>query len=661
MQLLKRFRPYELVGENEITIYNQPDCILPKSFFEGRFIPNVHQESLDWEQWWDEQEYRLLNGWSDGGYSVTPEYYYHLNFKHINMLDKDNNPMHGHPYFAYDDQQLFQEVSEAREAGQGLGLITGRGFGKSFDAATLVEHRLIFYPAAEAIISASTDFFASNLMSKALIGINSVHDELRPSFLTMDTKKGFYETGLKGSGADKGKTFGYRSKLWKAVYDDDPGKTRGTRPDIHVFEEIGSWTGAAKLIKCYKMTEASWWRGSIFTSFPLLIGTGGQMEGGGSEDAKEIFWNPKSYNLRVFEWDGEECCKFVPAYKKFGGFYERTGVSDEVGAKDFLDGRREQKKKNMEMYRQETMEFPYNPHEAFQISGSSYFDIPMMEGRYALIERTPELKAVVKRGNLKAVNNSSGKMVDVRWEDDENGIFEIVEHPPWRPDGFDAEKGGKAMFPDDLYIAGCDSFDAVEEEMTEEVENKSPGCHVIYKRFWKAHTLGRMFVAKITQRTGNGTEFYWNTVKLNMYYSHPGSNCRMLYEHTKMGIGQHYIVNKLEHLLYPRPKLDTVDVIKKTSSTNRYGITMPIQVKKHAIINYSRWLGENVENMYFSSMLKDAIEFRFGSNKHDETMAASICLLADNDMFEVEVQEAVRQNMSFPTFRRTASGKMLFD
>lgn len=659
MEIINRLQPYELVSENEILIYNQPDCILPKSFFEGRLPPNVHPESLDYDQWWDEQEERCLSGWSDGGYSVTPEYYYHLNFKHINMLDENNKTVYSNPYFAFEDQELFQQCNDARSDGQGLMLVTGRGFGKSFDAATLVEHKLTFFEGSECIISASTDLFASNLTSKALIGLNSMPDEFRPSFLTMDLKKGYYETGIKGSGADKGKTFGYRSKLWKVVYDDDPGKTRGTRPDIHVFEEVGSWSGAAKLIKCYKMTEASWWRGSVYTSFPLLIGTGGQMEGGASEDAKEVFWDPESFNMRVFEWEGEKCAKFVPAHYKLGGFYENSGISDDVGARNFLEARRTRKKKNLELYRQETMEFPFDPHEAFQISGSSYFDIPQLEGRFALIERTPELKAIVKRGNLRPVLNTSGKMIDVRWEEHAEGIFEIIEHPPWRPDGLKA--GQNPVFPENLYISGCDSFDAVEEELEEEYNTKSPGCCIMYKRFWKATETGRLFVAKITQRTGDASIFYWNTVKLNMYYSHPESYCKMLYEYTKIGIGQHYIIHKLEHLLYPRPKLDSVDVVKKTSSTNRYGIAMPIQIKKHAIINYGKWVATYIENMYFSSQIKDAIEFRFGSSVHDETMAASIALLADNDMYEIEVEEEVENKIVFPVFRTNHVGKMVFE
>ena len=112
---------------------------------------------------------------------------------------------------------------------------------------------------------------------------------------------------------------------------------------------------------------------------------------------------------------------------------------------------------------------------------------------------------MVKRGYLKDILNTSGKLIDVRWEENENGIFEIVEHPPWRPDGM--KTGAKPLFLDDLYVSGCDSFDAVEEEMTEEINTKSLGCQVIYNRFYKAHSVVRFFVANITQRTGNSTQY----------------------------------------------------------------------------------------------------------------------------------------------------------
>ena len=154
--------------DREIVVYNQSDCILPKSFFEGRFVPDVHPESLDWEQWWDKEIDRCKNGWSDGGFSITGQYYYHLNHKKINMLDSADRPIIEHPYYAYDDQELFNGFNEARAEGKGFILLTGRGFGKSFSVSSICEHEFVFYPASETIISASTKFFAKELWFKII-------------------------------------------------------------------------------------------------------------------------------------------------------------------------------------------------------------------------------------------------------------------------------------------------------------------------------------------------------------------------------------------------------------------------------------------------------------------------------------------------------------
>jgi hypothetical protein len=455
------------------------------------------------------------------------------------------------------------------------------------------------------------------------------------------------ESGVKWKNPDTGKEkiIGYRSKMHRIIYDNDPGRTRGTRPNIHVFEESGSWSGSAKLIDCYNQTEASWWRGSVFTSFPILIGTGGQMAQGGSEDFKIMFEAPEAFNLRAFEWDGVKQGMFKPAYNKFGGFYEESGVSDEAGAKKFLDTRREKKKKNIKSYQQELQEFPYEPSEAFMISGFSVFDVNKLYTRYAEIKRSQELREMVHKCDLRFVR-SGGRIIGVEMIQDKNGPFEILEHPKTGEDGKPVRG---------LYVAGCDSFDAVEEELPDTEDAKSKGSMFIYKRFWKPSETGNIFVAKITQRTANASTFYWNTVKLNMYYG-----CRMLYEHTKIGIAQHYITNRLTHLLYPRPKLDQVQ-IKKTQSTNMYGVTMPIQVKQHAINRYREYIDNNVDQMYFPSQILDAMNFRWGSSKFDETMAAAITILADDDMYEVQIREQAQKAREFPVFRRTAKGEIIFD
>jgi hypothetical protein len=390
----------------------------------------------------------------------------------------------------------------------------------------------------------------------------------------------------------------------------------------------------------------------------MLIGTGGEMKSGGSEDARSMFWNPDAYNLRVYyiEKRGrtEPCAKFIGATRKLEGFYEKSGVSDEEGALKFLTEKRARKEKDQDAYDQERMEFCLDPDEAFMVTGGEYFNIPLLERRYSAIERSPDLQAIVKRYTLKPIKDDQGRVVDVKAEEDPDGIFEIAELPIWADPG---REGPKVEPFDNLYISGCDSFDAVAEAIPDKLSRgkmKSNGSIFIFKRFWKATETGPMFVAKLKQRTENGTEFYNNTILLNLFY-----HSKMLYEHTKIGIAQHYITTSMHRLLLPKPRLGMVDVVKNPTSTNAFGIPMPIEIKKHAIKRYSEYIDNYIDTMYFSSQLLDAIHFKLGSPAFDETMAAAITILADDDMHAVLIEEKQQQDRHFPVFHMV-NGRLVF-
>lgn len=626
----------------------QPDCELPKSFVEGRYQPSFHPDSKDYKQWWDDQEKRCKEGWNDGGYSVTGPYYYHLNFKKINLYDPVTlRPRFDHPFYSDEDQELFNDFKLARDARQGIILITGRGFGKSFNVSSIAEHEFTFYEASETIVSASTARFANLLWEKINLGLNSQPGELKLNLL--ETNKDQLTSGYSYTDEfDKQRQGGLLSVLRKVIYDHDPEKTRGTRPTIHIFEEIGAWTGAARLIEVLRKTEPSWWRGMYFTCFPIFIGTGGAMEAGASVDAKLIFESPEIHNLMTFEYEGRKIGKFYPAYSKFLGFYEKTGKSDKAGAKAFLDARREKKAKSAADFRQETSEFPFNPREAFQVSGSGDLPVAILEKRYLEIERSEELRKLVQRGDLDYIRDGS-RIVDVKWTQNDKGIFEIAEHPVWTRKNWEHGKVNH------LYVAGLDSFDAVEEEGRER-RDKSPLCNIVFKRFWKASETGRLPVAKLTQVTDDAEEAYRNSVKLNLYY-----RSKALIEYSKIGVIRHYITNGFEWLLYPRPKLDAV--VKDSTATQRYGVSMPSEVKIHAIKRLAGYYKEYIDLQYFSSLLMDGMNFSFegyDKNKHDETMAMAIVILADDDMYTAKINETKITKQHWPALTRDKYGNLEF-
>jgi hypothetical protein len=366
-------------------------------------------------------------------------------------------------------------------------------------------------------------------------------------------------------------------------------------------------------------------------------------------------YNPDAYNLKSFIYKDQKIVKFYPAYRKFEGTYELSGLSDEKKAKAFLDDRRETKKSNPDMYRQETMEFPFEMEEAFQTKGDNIFPIAILEERFAQIHRNTELLNTVKKGNLHFIMDGK-KITGVEWEEDPKGIFEIAEFPVWLKPGFNEPR------PHELYIGGIDSFDSVLERTTSKnaakQDKKSKGSHFIFKRGgWKASETSRLFVAKLTQRTEDSTEFYWNTIKLSLFYG----GAKALIEYTMKGIFHHYITNGFEYLMYKRPRLDST-VVKESVSTNTYGIAMPIEVKLDIIKNFARYVRTTgASDMFFLSQIKQCIDFRFGSSAFDEVMASAIALFADQDMVKVGIRQVKIENDSFPVYRRDPYGNLVFN
>lgn len=621
----------------------QPKCILPNSFFEGLNPPNVDPMSLDMIEWEDEQIRRCIEGWADGGFAMTGRNYFYLNFYKTDIVLPNGKIDTANLYYSDEDQHIFNEIEKAEEQGKGFMLITGRGAGKTLLMGSIVGHGYSFNKNSEAIVSASTTQAIAPFWDKLQRGINSLPDFLRHNRLI--DNKDYFESGFREKHNGIEKIFGYRSKIRKVVYDDKAGKTRGTRPNVHVFEEIGSWTGAAKLKECYLKTEPSWWRGAKFTCLPLLIGTGGEMDNGGSEDAKEMMYNPEEFNLLSYKQpDAKPTGYFLPAYRKLGGMYEETGVCDHDKAKEFLEKRREKKKANIQSYNQEIQEFPFTLEEAFLISGTNVFDSSLIYARLNEIQRSTEQTMAVQKGNL-TWKKAGNTIVGVKWTPSETGIFEILEHP---------RKDENKQHFKHLYVSGCDSYDSTATEDSTGESNRSRGSIYIYKRAFIRDDFHSAFVAKCTIRERNSDKFYEATAKLNMYY-----NSKMLFEHTKVGIYQYYRENGFIGMLLERPTVAYAG-IKKRTSNNRFGLTMPAAIKQYCVEEYDKYITENIDKMYFVSQLMEAINYVWGSPKFDETVASFLAIVADKDLFEKQVDRIKKKKpLSLPRFDRDHDGYLI--
>jgi hypothetical protein len=70
------------------------------------------------------------------------------------------------------------------------------------------------------------------------------------------------------------------------------------------------------------------------------------------------------------------------------------------------------------------------------------------------------------------------------------------------------------------------------------------------------------------------------------------------------------------------------------------------------------------DQIYFPSLIREMLSYTFDGydkNQFDEVMAASICLLADDDMYKVKVREQNKSGVSFPVFTRDQWGNLVFE
>lgn len=601
---------------------------LHSSFLEARTPPNLPLESFDNVQWYQEQIRRSFEGYEYKGTRLTGDQYFFLNFFPIVLLKKDsfgnilNETDFTYPYFSQQDDYLCKQLEEAHQDGKFAMFMTGRGFGKSYLAMSIAAKLYYFKQRSHSFISASISDHADATMSKLILSLDEI-DKLHPTirhnrlFNSMDK----VESGIKTKINGEDRVDGYRSVIEKVVYDKKEGKTRGTRPDFQLMEEIGSWTGAAKLKSCFAASLGSWKRGSTITCRVILIGTGGEMKGGGSEDARDMFNNPDAFNLyTVNDWN-KPTAIFIPAYKKYGGFWEKTGISDEAGAKVFLDDEREKKKADPNAYYKLIQEYPYTPDECFLTEGSNIFNQQKLAHQYVNILNKPEYQ-IGERGNLH-FKYSGNKITGVEWEENKHGKIIIYEHPE-----VDEEGNGFA----NLYIGGYDGFDLDKLQASSD-KRLSNGCLMIKKRFLSIHKTFNMYVCSYADRPDTAEEFFENCMKILMYY-----DCKVNPEMSKIGFVGYMKERKQYHRFIERPKMTRSDP-SELKHSNLIGTPATPKVFEYGELAIARYVEESYQKMYDLETIEELRDYSpEHRTKFDRVVAMLMCEIADDDIMEVQVR-----------------------
>jgi len=648
-------------GEEEINLIDylvyRP---LPKDLIKWQEPPNVHQDSIDMEDFYAEIIRHSIHGvYVDGEY-FNPLFIYYLNIFvfPVYKLDSEGNPTEdfetGHPFYCNIDRYIFDVIWKAMLNNKDASMMGGRGIGKSFIVGSIIDRQYRLYPESWSIVSSSNEEMTNEAWKKVkecMNAIEKLHKSIKHKKVDGGDNADLIESGETLILADRTtEKRGYLSKIEKILYGIKPDKTRGKRPHIQHIEEFAAFPpshqkGALK--RCINASRGSWYvGGSIKKCTVIYTGTGGTVE---NDEAEDVFLKPEAYEiLPTYDW-GAASGIFIPTHIKRSGTWEKTGCPDITQAELEVDAERKAAMGDPDKYIGLLQEYPKTLKEVFMRTGSNIFNQDKLaEQRIRLLDKEDPSIIVPERGFLDWIKEQhTDKIIGVKWTKAVNGDIYIIEHPHWVITNNEREKGIKLK---DLYVAGCDSIDQGNSDSAHATD-KIKGSELailIKKRILDGNyfnTTSNLYVAKYKKRSNDVRLDHDNALKLAVYY-----NSLVNIEYTKIGIVSHFRARGYYDLLMKRPTIARGDADPKKAS-NLIGTQASTPIIDHQDNKVKEYIDDNYQQMFFVDQLEQLQNYnREDRTKYDLVIATGLCELADEDKVGALVKPKEKETDSFVPF-----------
>lgn len=593
-------------------------------------------KSREYAKLWQRELERCLNGYSVGGRYISGELYSYINFGTILIYnERTGSKRIGLPDFRDIDYTLDKEKRAAEKEGKGFMYISGRRLGKSFSGAWDILYTAIFQRDHAAI--------GCGIEDKGI----ELLDKVEQHWKGLRNTEFFVPILSTHEGNQIRWKFGYEQKdlntnEWEEVttggvihfcnFNKKTTASNGLSTKKFVFEEIGMFDN---LINASNDSEPCWRRGSKNFGTPIYQGTGGDMERG-SIQARAMFNDPETYNLKVYEDPDNPNKKtgyFIPGWVSYEDYRDpETGKLDKEAAIEKLDQEREikQKGKNPSALHKHMQYYPKNYHEAFLESGRKYFPNAEIQQQIQRISTNPHYRELGHKGFLYR-DSSTGKVKfkldeeaqEVSWpvnaEDDNTGCVVIYEHPKIDPNTDEPIQN--------LYALGTDPY---VEDIT--VSSPSLGSTMVYKRTHNpAQEVCEWPVAEYTGRPPTTDEYNHQSLLLCEYYGQYGGN---LHENNVKSYKTFFDINGGTKWLAPQPII-LKDILQESRVQRKYGVTMSKPLKINILNRIRDWLltkdenelGQyNLNKIYSIELLRELLNYSDDGN-FDRVIAFGLALL----------------------------------
>ena len=581
------------------------------SFADGMSNPKVIGTSR-YEEFWDEQFDRCMNGYTTGGIDIPGRYYFFLNFVIIKGLFGPQYPM-----YVDLDLEYFRLVDYVKKYQKtGIVSIKARRKGLSEKGQTILSHGLRFTEEYRGAITAGIETYVTGLKKKFESSQAKFRDELRLN-VVKDNEK-MHEIGYERRNPIGGFIKdGYGGMLSYETMYDDPKKLEGEYFHDVICEESGQYN---KLSEVFESIKPALEFGSQMLGTFYIYGTGGNILST-SKDFKEFWDMAETYGLEKF-WvpgtrlyypffgnnkseilidpDTNEEIDAIPNLRHMKK-WERVGCEDIKAAEEYILRKRVEYAKlpNKKKLKDLNQNYPLTVEEAFTSGGSNNFNDELIYERLFNIEGDPNnytpviLEWVLEKNEDGVMGRHPDMLVKSRPATDRDSPSKII----WV-----YQRPRKDMI--DLDIGGVDSYN---QDLTQ--TSSSLGAMIVLRQGNRVNLEDQDIhnaeypVCLYYQRPQRKEDFYDNCMKISAWYN--------LKRNTMCSAEQDFIIdyynkNGGQKYLSPRPK--TFDS-KKSQQVHKWGAKMTGSSKEIILGIVQSWVEDYVQFTNFPELLRDLLAY----------------------------------------------------
>lgn len=653
---------YELTGYKPINKYRGLD-FNPSWFTEARdtFVRTGHytrfrRNSRSWRAFWKEQFIRCKYGMTSHGYTITGDHYYFLNFYRLKDLDNVEEAGMGRqeifPNFLEGQYEWFHYLKLARKLRMNACMMKARGAGYSEIEASIISNSYNVIKGSINVCTAFAQTQLDKLLEKVWANINWLYynTDGGMAHLSQAKNSNYLRRASHYEIRDGQKIeVGWGSQI-QGIITDKPGKLRGDRTDILMFEECGLWP---QFTKAYTQADALVGQIGRQWGLRLMGGTGGE-SGAQMEGLRKMYYEPQLFGVlpyrHNFTKNGEYAITsfFLPAFRtiKELSLLDSRGWLDDEDGKAYFNKTRDLKAQDPEEFTTFCAEYCFDGEEAFSLEGNNKFNKILIAEQLANI-RIHKDSPKPERGTLEYIfkngQHSRENITGLRWIKNNTGDIQIIEHPIWTQASYD-EEGNELKYEkvNGLYVAGIDSIDLGMEDTSALTKDPSNFCIVIKRR--QFGLKDPTYVAMYKARPNDVRDAYKTAIKLLQYY-----NCKANLEATRVSMLSWAREKKYLNYFMYRP----VATYPAGNNPKRRTIGTPASV---AIIDHQTdlirdYVNDFCHNIWFEEMLDELSRYTDEmKRKFDIIAAMGLCELGDEDMMGVTPRQIENTDDSFQDF-----------